>query len=356
MAVATGDGANAISTVKDNGTSQSTFAEDGVYNDATNGYSVYVYRADGISLPASGSYIVTITLSPAKYVTAAGYSYTGVKAGAPAGTNNGASTTGSNSVATGAVTPASAGALYFALATTDSSLPSETITLTGAGFAEQATENDGAVSVTLALADKIDSGGPASTQCTWTLGDTVNWDALIAVYDAIPVPPSLFAVPQAVPGLEWPGYLQPGEPPVAPAAPFAQPGRAASGRPAARRGGTAGSSGASRQTRPSPFPQPGKPVPAHPAARKGSSARLTGRAAAAPPGPVHPAVPGCRGQGAGRQGHRVRLPRRAPAAAAVTVPAAWQARPGASRGKERLGRRLSRRAAPAAAVAVPPAA
>ena len=138
VAVCYNAGTNKVSSVKDNGTTQSKFTLDANYNNTSIGATISVYRADGISLPSSGSYKVTVTFSSALYATTAGYSYLGANTGAPTATNH--STGTSNSAVTGTATPSKAGALYFATET-DNTGTSETITLTGSGFTEEATEN-----------------------------------------------------------------------------------------------------------------------------------------------------------------------------------------------------------------------
>lgn len=177
-----------VSSVKDNGTSQTTFTQD------LNNGRLFFFRGDNISLPSSGSYIVTITLSGAGGgTTAFGYSYLGVKSGGPTSSNSGTGT--STSVATGSATPAAAGALFFGAFEDSSSANPETITLTGSGFIEEATQTNGATLVCGGFADKIDSGGPTATPCTWTLGDSVAWVAGIVTYDAASVPSAQYALP-----------------------------------------------------------------------------------------------------------------------------------------------------------------
>ena len=189
---------NIVTSVKDNGTSQSTFTLDQSFN--LSGAFLLIYRADGISLPGSGSYVVTVTLSTSASVQAAGGSYLGVRTGAPTHVNTDSGT--GTSVSTGSVTPAAAGALYFAAFTDQSTLSSETITLTGPGFTEQATETNGSTYFAYGLADKIDPGGPTATACTWTLGDSVAWTGHIVVYDAA-LSVTTTSLPPADPGAAY---------------------------------------------------------------------------------------------------------------------------------------------------------
>lgn len=176
--------AGAPSSVKDNGTVQSTFTQD---VDNTLGGAVYlgIWRADGISLPASGSYAVTVTFGTSTddgVVT--GRSYAGVATGAPAassGTGNGTS----GSVATGSVTPAASGSLVFGGFIDDSGADPESITLTTSG-ANSLYSNTNGNFLCGAAADNIPAG--TSTQSlAWTLGDSVDWNTVVAVYSpAVP--------------------------------------------------------------------------------------------------------------------------------------------------------------------------
>jgi hypothetical protein len=189
--VAIGLSSGGITSVKDNGTSVSTFVLDSPVETESN--TIQVYRADGISLPSAGSYTVTVTLPSSQYVFGGGVSYWGVAAGGPTASNGGVNG-GSASVATGSVTPARAGALFFAGFVDESSSNPETITLSGAGFSEQLTETNGS-NVCGGIADQIAAGGPSSTACTWTLGDTPGWCAVIVSYDAAVAAPASLTQP-----------------------------------------------------------------------------------------------------------------------------------------------------------------
>lgn len=172
-------------TVVDNGTTPRTFTLDGSIPPSGTATSVYIYRADNITLPGGGNYAVTVTTSGgAATIEAAGLAYSGVKAGGPVSSNTGTGT--STSVSTGNATPSAAGALYFASFFDATSLNPETITLTGSGFTEQFTQTNGSTFYGGGIADKIDAGGPIATACTWTLGDSVGWNSVIVAYDAAP--------------------------------------------------------------------------------------------------------------------------------------------------------------------------
>lgn len=67
-------------TVVDNGSTPTTFTQD-IVN--FNGANAYIFRADNVTLPASGSYSVTVTTNVAHTLQACGISYTGMAGGAP---------------------------------------------------------------------------------------------------------------------------------------------------------------------------------------------------------------------------------------------------------------------------------
>lgn len=171
-------------TVADNGSPQTTFTLDGSATGSGTATQVYLYRGDSISLPGSGSYSVTVTSSGTLHtIQAGGVAYTGVKTGGPVSSGNPSGT--GTAVSTGNATPAAAGALFFAVFFDDTGLSPETITLTGSGFSQQFIQTNGSSFWAGAVADKIDAAGPTATPCTWTLGDSAGWNAIIAAYDAV---------------------------------------------------------------------------------------------------------------------------------------------------------------------------
>jgi hypothetical protein len=163
-------------SVVDNGTSQSAFTRD---VSTTLGKGAHVYRANNISLPASGSYTVTVTTATAATIQTGGVSYLGVNPGAPTATQNGSGT--STSVSSGSAGPAAASGLVFGGFSDASGLNPETITYTGPGT-QQFVDTNGSAFWPMAAAD--DLTGSAQT-LTWTLGDSVAWAAVIAAYDAV---------------------------------------------------------------------------------------------------------------------------------------------------------------------------
>lgn len=168
-------------TVADNGTTPTTFTLDA--SDTNRSNKVYLYRADGITLPSAGSYAVTITCGASRIITAGGVSYLGVRTGAPTATNSG-DNTGNGPVSTGSVTPSRAGALYFAVFADTLASGTDTISLTNGSFTEQFTETNATSFVTGGAADFINSGVPAAEAGTWTINSgVVDWAGVIAAYD-----------------------------------------------------------------------------------------------------------------------------------------------------------------------------
>lgn len=171
-------------SVKDNGTTQSTFTQDVVNTLGGAAYSG-VWRADGISLPASGSYAVTVTFGASgDFAITAGRSYAGAATGAPAASSGTGSGT-SGSVNTGNVTPAASGSLVFGGFLDDSSANPESITLTTSGASSVYSSTNGTL-LPGAAADNTPAGTSAQA-LAWTLGDAPDWGTVVAVYSpAVP--------------------------------------------------------------------------------------------------------------------------------------------------------------------------
>lgn len=174
-----------VSTVKDNGTTQSTFTADASASVGVYPWNMCVYRADGISLPASGSYTVTVTLSGTDYAIASGATYLGVATGGPTATNSNSGSAGT-SVTTGNVTPSVTGALIIGGFADDSGVDPESITLTTSGATALYTSTNGNFEPG-AVAEHIVTAATAQG-LAWTLGDSVNWAAVLAVYPPASAP------------------------------------------------------------------------------------------------------------------------------------------------------------------------
>ena len=99
----------ALSGAVDNGVIQSTFTADVSIAPGAHA-GKWILRANNITLPASGSYQVTVTMAGScALVTTSGATYLGVLPGAPAGTNSNAAT--GSAVTTGNVNHPSAAGL-----------------------------------------------------------------------------------------------------------------------------------------------------------------------------------------------------------------------------------------------------
>ena len=173
-----------ISSVVDNGTTPTTFTQDVA---GSLGGNPYIYRADNIKLPASGSYTVTVTLTGSSAALfASGRSYLGVAAGGPTGSNTNSGT--SNSPTTGNVTPAVTGALVFGGFVDDSGANPESIALI--------TNSATTIFVNISGANLFGSNADHIVTTTsaqglaWTLGDAPDWGASVAVYSPAPVSPA----------------------------------------------------------------------------------------------------------------------------------------------------------------------
>lgn len=170
-----------ITSVKDNGTSQSTFTLD-VTKTGSSQHISYIYRADGISLPASGNYTVTVTLSSGSgvSVSAGAASYLGKLAGGPAATSTGTAT--SASVSTGSATPTAAGSLFAGTFQDNSGNTTDNPTATNGNFTQQLSEGNGDTGGQVySFADGIVAGTSAQA-CTWTVASSFTYSAALAVY------------------------------------------------------------------------------------------------------------------------------------------------------------------------------
>jgi hypothetical protein len=177
-------GTVAPSGVVDNGTTPKTFTRDAHFTSGTFGLNdLSVWRADGITLPASGSYHVTVTFGSAAFGVTGARSYAGVATGAPSATNSGSGTSGS--VATGNVTPPATGSLVFG-GFVDDTGTTETITLTTSGASSVYSTGNGSIEAG-AAADNIVTTTSAQG-LAWTLSDAPDWAGIVAVYAAAAAP------------------------------------------------------------------------------------------------------------------------------------------------------------------------
>src|SRR6185436_14439864 len=146
----------------------------------TAGKGAYIYRANNITLPASGSYKVTVTTTEARTIQVKAMEFAGLASGPPSATNTGSGT--STVVSTGAVTGVG-DAVFFGGFSDNSSQNPQSITFdsAGAGFAQDFVNANGAAYWPAAEASAIATGA-ATKSISWTLGSSSAWGAVIAVY------------------------------------------------------------------------------------------------------------------------------------------------------------------------------
>jgi hypothetical protein len=170
--------AGTIVSVVDNGSAPRTFTAD-VSNTSNTG--AYIFRANNITLPSSGTYRVTITLTGgSSTIQGGGVEYIGMATGGPTVVHSPTGT--GTAVSTGGASPANAGGLVFGGFSDLSGLNPETVTFGGsAPQVEQFRNTNGSSYWPMAVADALTGG---SQTFAWTLGDSVSWSAAIASYEA----------------------------------------------------------------------------------------------------------------------------------------------------------------------------
>ena len=174
----------------DNGTTPTTFTQDA--SNTVNTNNIHIYRADDITMPASGGYQINVT-SGGNTFAAQAISYIGVKPGSPATTNNSNASSGT-SVTTGSVT--GNGLLFAGFSDNDAS--SHTVTLTNASFTSQGTSNGSAGHGGFGCADWVDPSPVSTAACTWTIGASAQWEGALACYLPVNVPDTIGAINAAV--------------------------------------------------------------------------------------------------------------------------------------------------------------
>jgi hypothetical protein len=163
-------------TVKDNGSTITTFTRDALKTDGA-GQGAWIFSSrTGIFMPSSGAYKVTVTPSSTADLNVACVALLGAKAGAPLATNTGTATsTAVNSGAAGSGT----GNYYAGVFTDGTGANPETITDNWTGSTRRLTQTNGSGQQAGAANDLLGSG---SQTAAWTLGDSVSWFAALAVY------------------------------------------------------------------------------------------------------------------------------------------------------------------------------
>jgi lysyl oxidase len=171
--------AGSITAVVDNGSTPTTFTRD-VFTTA--GKGAYIYRANNVTLPASGAYKVTVTIAAASTIQFKAIAFAGLVPGPPSGTNTGSGTgtaVSTNSVASGG------DALFFGGFSDNSGLNPQGVTFNsaGAGFTQDFVNTNGSSYWPAAEASAALTGA-ATNSISWTIGSSSAWGAVIAVYPA----------------------------------------------------------------------------------------------------------------------------------------------------------------------------
>jgi hypothetical protein len=193
---------SAVITVADNGTTAGVFVQDSSVLNSNTNPSVYIYRADNVTLPASGTYAVTVTLGTAGQLQVAACAYTGVRNGPPSATSA-ILAAASSSPSLYPVIPSNLSSLFFEAIWTSSGLNPESITSPTPVFTIGVTQANGTSLFTGGVADAIvTSAAPLSGG--FTLADAPASSAVMNAYSAIPATVSI------VPTGTWAGSPDPG--------------------------------------------------------------------------------------------------------------------------------------------------
>ena len=166
-----------ISSVTDNGSTPRTFTRDA---STTAGKGAYIYRANSITLPASGAYKVTVNTTDSRTIQVKAIEFAGLAPGPPSATNT-ASGSGT-AISTGSVTSNSE-AVFFGGFSDNSGQNPQGITFNsaGAGFAQDFVNTNGGSYWPAAQASAITSGA-ATKSISWTTASSSAWGAVIATY------------------------------------------------------------------------------------------------------------------------------------------------------------------------------
>jgi hypothetical protein len=169
-----------ISSVTDNGSTPKAFTRDAF---TTAGKGAYIYRANNITLPASGSYKVTVKTADSRTIQLKAIEFAGLAPGPPSATNSGSGTgtaVSTNSVTSGGDT------VFFGGFSDNSSQNPQSIAFNsaGAGFAQDFVNANGAAYWPAAQASATASGA-ATKSISWTIGSSSAWGAVIAAYGVV---------------------------------------------------------------------------------------------------------------------------------------------------------------------------
>jgi hypothetical protein len=162
----------------DNGSTSTTFTTDAV---TSAGKGAYIFRANNISLPASGSYKVTVTTSALSTIQVKAIEFAGLRSGPPSATNTGS---GTGTAVTDSVTSTGSAVFFGGFSDSSSQNPqSITFNSAGAGFVQDFVNTNGSSYWPAAEASAIVSGA-ATESTSWTIGSSSAWGAVIAAYPA----------------------------------------------------------------------------------------------------------------------------------------------------------------------------
>jgi hypothetical protein len=168
-----------INSVVDNGSTPTPFTRDAF---TTAGKGAYIYRANNISLPASGSYKVTVTTAAASTIQVKAIEFAGLASGPSSATNTGSGT--GTTVSTNSVTSYGDAVLFGGFSDNSSQNPqSITFNSAGAGFVQDFVNTNGSAYWPAAEASAVVVGA-ATKSISWTLGNSSAWGAALAVYPA----------------------------------------------------------------------------------------------------------------------------------------------------------------------------
>jgi hypothetical protein len=171
--------AGTITSVVDNGSTQTAFTMD-VFT--TSGKGAYIFRANNITLPASGSYGVRVAITAASTIQVQAIEFAGLASGPPSATNTGSGT--GTAVSTSSVT-SGGDAVFFGGFSDNSGLNPQSVTFNsaGAGFTQDFVNTNGSSYWPAAEASATVTGA-ATKSISWTTATSSAWGAAIAVYPA----------------------------------------------------------------------------------------------------------------------------------------------------------------------------
>lgn len=185
-----------VTSVVDNGTTPTTFTQD-VTKVGTANHVSYIYRADNITLPSSGGYVITVTVSVTGISASAGaQSYLGKATGGPVSTNTGTAT--SATITTNNGTSTAGGSLFVGTFQNNSSNTADAVTVTNVNFTARLSESNGNTAQVYGFADQIKVANTADA-CTWSVATaTDTYSSAIAVYSPAATQVASFTPPRQV--------------------------------------------------------------------------------------------------------------------------------------------------------------